>query len=314
MSLIILMYFKLELIMLLLHLKLLKKICQYTVGIDINMGCPKHFSVSGGMGSALLNQPETVKDILSTLIRNLNNPITCKIRIKNTIQETIDFMKMVESTGVRAIAVHMRKTPERPKDPAHWDSLQEIIQLGNFSIPIIANGDVFKHDDIVKVKQQTGCSSVMIARGACINPSIFQSEQHPIQDVLKEYLKIAIDTNNNFGNTKYTVLYLCKTCGKWLGNTEEGRKIHQSKHFRVITECFGLSEYYDQFQANLKEKNNILFPNINNNDTNNPEQKDDENFDQKDTECPPGDQNQCQPNPNEDDHPLKKRKTSRPTE
>ena len=32
--------------------------------IDINMGCPIKFSVQGGMGSALLSQPEVVRDIL----------------------------------------------------------------------------------------------------------------------------------------------------------------------------------------------------------------------------------------------------------
>jgi tRNA-dihydrouridine synthase len=27
------------------------------------MGCPKHFSVHAGMGAALLEKPETVKDV-----------------------------------------------------------------------------------------------------------------------------------------------------------------------------------------------------------------------------------------------------------
>ena len=29
-------------------------------GIDVNMGCPKGFSLKGGMGAALLSQPEKV--------------------------------------------------------------------------------------------------------------------------------------------------------------------------------------------------------------------------------------------------------------
>jgi tRNA-dihydrouridine synthase 2 len=32
-------------------------------GIDINMGCPKKFSIQGGMGSALLDHPEKVKQV-----------------------------------------------------------------------------------------------------------------------------------------------------------------------------------------------------------------------------------------------------------
>ncbi len=39
-------------------------------------GCPKHFSVQGGMGAALLRKPETVEDIIKTLKRNINIPIT----------------------------------------------------------------------------------------------------------------------------------------------------------------------------------------------------------------------------------------------
>ena len=32
-------------------------------GIDVNMGCPKEFSIKGGMGAALLKQPEKVKEV-----------------------------------------------------------------------------------------------------------------------------------------------------------------------------------------------------------------------------------------------------------
>lgn len=48
--------------------------------IDINMGCPKAFSMKGGMGSALLLDPEGAKAILRTLVQNVKVPITCKIR------------------------------------------------------------------------------------------------------------------------------------------------------------------------------------------------------------------------------------------
>lgn len=32
-------------------------------GIDINMGCPKKFSLQGGMGAALLEHPDKVKQV-----------------------------------------------------------------------------------------------------------------------------------------------------------------------------------------------------------------------------------------------------------
>jgi Dihydrouridine synthase (Dus) len=56
-------------------------ICNDVRAIDINMGCPKHFSIVGGMGAALLSKPDVARDIVTCLRRNLTIPITCKIRL-----------------------------------------------------------------------------------------------------------------------------------------------------------------------------------------------------------------------------------------
>lgn len=48
--------------------------------IDVNMGCPKEFSIKGGMGAALLSNVENAKKILETLTANVRIPVTCKIR------------------------------------------------------------------------------------------------------------------------------------------------------------------------------------------------------------------------------------------
>ena len=52
-------------------------------GIDLNCGCPKAFSLQGGMGAALLRQPKTLLAILHRLAHSeeLNLSISCKIRL-----------------------------------------------------------------------------------------------------------------------------------------------------------------------------------------------------------------------------------------
>lgn len=37
--------------------------CKDVAAVDINMGCPKSFSISGGMGAALLSKPELIHDV-----------------------------------------------------------------------------------------------------------------------------------------------------------------------------------------------------------------------------------------------------------
>lgn len=63
-------------------LKVAKMVENDVAAIDINMGCPKEFSLKGGMGAALLSDPERAKKILTTLIANVKIPVTCKIRYK----------------------------------------------------------------------------------------------------------------------------------------------------------------------------------------------------------------------------------------
>lgn len=208
--------------------------------IDVNMGCPKHFSVSGGMGCALLTKPETIVDILTTLRRNLPIPVTAKIRLLPDPKDTLQLVKTIESTGVKAIAIHARTRDMRKEVPAIWERVKMICDE-NISVPIIHNGDVFARSDIQKCKDETGASSVMIARGALYNVSIFDEEEYRVEDVVTEYLKACVDVENVYQNAKYTALsMLAKTHTK----DERNFKITSSKSLAEVCKSFGVEDYY----------------------------------------------------------------------
>jgi len=78
--------------------------------------------------------------------------------------------------------------PERDKHKAHWDAIKAV-QDAMPHFPIIANGDVLKHEDIARIKEETGCSSVMIARGALWNCSVFSPIQEPNTVVAQKYVE-----------------------------------------------------------------------------------------------------------------------------
>lgn len=103
--------------------------------IDINMGCPKEFSLKGGMGATLLSQPEKAKLILSTLINNIKIPVTCKIRVFEDINQTLSLVKILASSGISAIAVHGRTKTERPQHPNRNVTIKKIAET--LSIPVI---------------------------------------------------------------------------------------------------------------------------------------------------------------------------------
>lgn len=221
-----------------LALKAAQNLIEDVTAIDINMGCPKHFSLSGGMGAALLSKPDIVKDILSTLQRNLNKPVTCKIRLKDNIQDTLDLVKLIEQTGVSALTVHGRTVAERPRNPAHWDQIKTISSA--LSIPVIANGDCFSYADMQKMKESTGASSVMIARAAMWNASVFRSSGPlPLHDIIKMYLRKAVDTDSPYQNTKYVVMEMLKNANEL--ETEKGQVVVHSKSMQQICSSWDVS-------------------------------------------------------------------------
>ncbi|XP_042196337.1 tRNA-dihydrouridine(20) synthase [NAD(P)+]-like [Callorhinchus milii] len=229
-------------------------------GIDVNMGCPKEYSTKGGMGVALLSDPDKVETILSTLVSGVSKPVTCKIRILPSLEETIDLVQRIQRTGVAAVAVHGRRKEERPQHPVHHDVIKAIAE--SVSIPVIANGGSQDHirefNDLEKFRQTTNASSVMVARAAMWNPSIFRKEGLlPIEDVLKEYIKYAIRYDSHCSNTKYCV---CQMLRERL-ESPRGKRLHGAQSNLEICEIFEMAEYYqevidcqDTKRAMLKEE------------------------------------------------------------
>ncbi|XP_059986529.1 tRNA-dihydrouridine(20) synthase [NAD(P)+]-like isoform X4 [Lagenorhynchus albirostris] len=105
-------------------------------GIDVNMGCPKEYSTKGGMGAALLSDPDKIEKILSTLVKGTQRPVTCKIRILPSLEDTLSLVKRIERTGIAAIAVHGRKREERPQHPVSCEAIKAVAET--LSIPVIA--------------------------------------------------------------------------------------------------------------------------------------------------------------------------------
>ncbi|KAJ8575021.1 hypothetical protein ON010_g4190 [Phytophthora cinnamomi] len=222
-----------------LALKAAEAVARDVAAVDINMGCPKHFSIQGGMGAALLRKPEVACDI--------------------------DAAKRLEDAGAYAVGVHMRQIHERPHDKASWDRLAPVVSA--LSVPVLANGDVFEHEDIDKLRKISGASSFLIARGALANPSIFRKEGRlPVDRVVQDYLKAAAETDNVYQNTKYNVMRMIPSSIE--DAFASGNKYGYAKGANVVTvpelaatrnglqmySLWHLQNYYNQCQDQFRAK------------------------------------------------------------
>lgn len=164
--------------------------------LDVNSGCPKHFSVHGGMGAALLRTPDKLVDILTSLVEEVGKPfgipISVKIRILEDAEKTYALVRRLVVTGISCLTVHCRTAPMRPREPALYTYLAGIAQICHEAgIYCYVNGDVGCRDNLDLFMRTYGVDGAMIARGAEANPSCFQSGPLvPWIDVCKEFLEV----------------------------------------------------------------------------------------------------------------------------
>ena len=141
--------------------------------IDINMGCPARKIVKTGAGGALLRDLQKIKKILLAARRVCSVPLTLKLRTGWAPGKVTacDVARIAEDCGVDALTIHPRFVTDGFSGNADWSVISSIKKL--VDIPVIGNGDIFKPFDALRMKKETGCDAVMIARGAVGNPWIF---------------------------------------------------------------------------------------------------------------------------------------------
>lgn len=146
--------------------------------IDINMGCPAKKVNKKLAGSALLQYPELVQQIITAVVNAVEVPVTLKIRTgwdpenRNGVQ----IARIAEDHGIQALAVHGRTKACMYKGEAEYDTIRAIKQA--VSIPVIANGDITSAQKARFVLEHTGADAIMIGRAAQGRPWIFREVVH----------------------------------------------------------------------------------------------------------------------------------------
>ena len=143
--------------------------------LDLNMGCPVPKVVKNGEGSALMQQPKLVEEIISKTVRAIKKPLTVKIRkgFEEGDSNAAEIARIAEASGAAAVAVHGRTRSQYYSGQADREEIREVKAAKK--IPVIGNGDVDSPQKAKKLLEETGCDGVMIGRAARGNPWIFKA-------------------------------------------------------------------------------------------------------------------------------------------
>ncbi|WP_420455430.1 tRNA dihydrouridine synthase DusB [Rubrivirga sp.] len=143
--------------------------------IDINFGCPVKKVVCKDGGAGILRNLDKMEAITAAVVDEATRPVTVKTRL-GWNDESIrieEVARMLEATGVAALAVHARTRAQMYRGEARWEWLPRI-KAALRDIPLIGNGDATTPERVKDMFDQTGVDAVMIGRGAIGNPWVFR--------------------------------------------------------------------------------------------------------------------------------------------
>ena len=188
------------------------------VCIDLNMGCPVPKVVKNGEGSALLKNPALASELVRTLVKTAEKPVSVKMRIGFDAAHPVDpirFALAMQEAGAAMVSVHGRTREQYYSGKADWGVIRQIREA--LSIPLAGNGDVFCAQDALRMQEETGCAIVMIARGALGNPWIFRECEAAWKG---QTIPPRPQTDEIIETVKRHARYLCEEIGDWRAAVE----------------------------------------------------------------------------------------------
>ncbi|KYQ92511.1 CCCH-type zinc finger-containing protein [Tieghemostelium lacteum] len=201
--------------------------------VDINSGCPIDLICNMGAGSALMEAPRKMENMLRGCSSILSCPLTIKLRIGKTEEKpnAHNLIPQLGKWGAAAVTLHGRSRNQRYHRLANWDYINQCASASD--IPLIANGDIYNFQDVVKYYDASNVdgatpskiSSYMIARGSLIKPWIFTEIKERREwdisaserlDLVKEYVNYGLD---HWGSDQMGVDNTRKFLLNWLSFT-----------------------------------------------------------------------------------------------
>ena len=162
-------------------------------GVDLHLGCPQGIARTGHYGSFLLEEPELLERIVAHLHENLSVPVTAKIRILPSLEDTISLAKRLESAGISMLAVHGRLKEQNKQyvGSCDWNAVKAIKEA--LKIPVILNGGIQSIDDVNRCMKETSVDGVMSSEAILENPALFTGNVDPDSGEYVDQNRLALE-------------------------------------------------------------------------------------------------------------------------
>ena len=143
-------------------------------GVDLNCGCPSKTVNGSGGGASLLKDPELIYHAAKAMRQAVPSmlPVTVKVRLGwDSIDHSTEIADAVEQAGATEIVIHGRTKQDGYRAEAiNWSAIAALRE--RLTIPVIANGEIWDWASAQACLATTGCSDLMVGRGALHIPNL----------------------------------------------------------------------------------------------------------------------------------------------
>jgi nifR3 family TIM-barrel protein len=142
--------------------------------LDLNFGCPVKKVVSRNGGSGCLRDLDLVQRIIRAVDAAISIPLTVKVRSgwSEEMRNPVEIALRCQDAGAQVLTLHARSRTQMYSGTARWEEIAAVVDA--LDIPVIGNGDVWTGEDARRMREQTGCAGIMIARGSHGAPWVFR--------------------------------------------------------------------------------------------------------------------------------------------
>ena len=221
--------------------------------ININMGCPQPKIIKNGAGSALLENPDLVDQVLLET-QNIGAEISIKIRVGyKDLDNPEIFLNLANKHNLDFICVHGRTQKQMYSGTANWEIVEKLSKMPR-NIGFFGNGDLFEPSEIQQKIASCNLDGIILSRGIIGNPWLIPQT--------REFLNIGkINTIQTFDETKSLVLEHLQNIVKYKGEMKAVLEINKflrpyfqkfwDKNLNRNSEIAVIENFYDE---NLKSK------------------------------------------------------------
>jgi tRNA-dihydrouridine synthase 2 len=238
-------------------------------GFDVNMGCPKKFSVVNGMGAKLMEEPERASAILSAIRRAIGptKPFSFKTRVFEEVDKSVSQLTKCLSTGaVHSVTLHARTRPQKSETKPRVDLASEVVKRMKPLFPHIAfiyngslgcsgldgGGDLGPAEGVawggkaqlLATVRALGFDGGLVARDAMWNPTVLLSAAAGYSDDYVSVHRRMLEYHAHFGTSQSFLKYhLTRTFGQGplqAANKQMYREILQAKCIEQFAVAFGI--------------------------------------------------------------------------